>query len=148
MKVNDPSLKEDFLQESESLVKKGRGIDRMSLPQPWVDVALFLIKYITCEGRATIMFNYHFPLLNHFCHEQQINLSYLLLGNIGHMATTVKMTAHPETCVTNHCLIKLIVLDALSQQGKKWEEFMRKRPRTTCRMQTKTTGETPEVTKE
>lgn len=31
-KVNDPSLKGDFLQEEESLVKKGRGIDRLSLP--------------------------------------------------------------------------------------------------------------------
>lgn len=64
-KVNDPSLKGDFLQEEESLVKKGRGIDRLSLPQPWDDVSLYLIKYITCEGRATIVFNYNFPLLNH-----------------------------------------------------------------------------------
>jgi len=31
-KVNDPSLKGDFLQEEESLVKKGRGIDSLSLP--------------------------------------------------------------------------------------------------------------------
>jgi len=31
-KINDPSLKEDFLQGEEQLVKKGRGIDRLSLP--------------------------------------------------------------------------------------------------------------------
>lgn len=68
-KVNDPSLKGDFLQESESLVKKGRGIDRLSLPQTWVDVSLFLIMYITCEGRATIVFIYHFSFFNHRYHQ-------------------------------------------------------------------------------
>lgn len=31
-KINDPSLKEDFLQGEERLVKKGRGIHRLSLP--------------------------------------------------------------------------------------------------------------------
>lgn len=64
-KVNDPSLKGDLLQEEESLIKKGRGIDIFSLPQPWADVSLYLIKYINCEGTTTIVFNYHFPLLNH-----------------------------------------------------------------------------------
>lgn len=132
-KVNDPSLKGDFLQEEESLVKKRKGIDRLSLPQPWVDVALYLIKYITCEGRETIVFNYHFPLLNHLRHQQMINLPYLLMGNIRHMAAAMKKVVHPETCVTNHSLIKLIMLDALSCQGRKWEYFMRKKPRTTCK---------------
>lgn len=46
-KVNDPSLKGYFLQERESFVKKGRGIGRLSLPRPWADVSLYLIKYIT-----------------------------------------------------------------------------------------------------
>ena len=42
-KINDPSLKEDFLEGEEKLEKKGRGIDKLSLPQPWEDVALGLI---------------------------------------------------------------------------------------------------------
>ena len=128
-KVNDPSLKEDFLEEEEKLEKKGRGVDRLLLPQPWADVTLGLIKYITCEGRSTIIFNYHFHLLNHLRHQNKINLPYLLLGNIKHMAAVVKTTTHPKACVTNHELIKFIVLDALSQQGRSWEEFKRKMPR-------------------
>lgn len=41
------------------------------------------------------------------------------------MVVVVKMISHPEACVTtNHGLIKLIVLDVLSQKGKNWEEFM------------------------
>lgn len=117
-KVNDPSLKGDLLQEEELLVNKGMGIDRFSLPWPWDDVSLYLIKYITYEGRATIMFNYHFPFLNHLRHQHLINLPYFLLGNINHMVVTAKIAAHPETCVTNHGLIKLILLDDLSCQGR------------------------------
>ena len=56
------------------------------------------------------------------------------------MAAAVKTTAHPEACVTNHGLIKLIVLDALGQRGKTWEEFKRKRPRTSRGKQTTTLG--------
>ena len=73
-KINDPSLKEDFFQGEEWLVTKGRGIDRLLLPQPWEDATLYLIKYITCEGREKIVFNYHFPLLNHAQHQQMIKL--------------------------------------------------------------------------
>ena len=68
-KINDPSLKEDFLEGKEKLEKKGRGIDRLSLPHPWEDVSLGLIKYITFEGRSKIVFNYHFPFLNHLRHK-------------------------------------------------------------------------------
>ena len=52
----------------------------------------------------------------------------------------MKTTAHPEACVTNHRLIKLIVLDALGQQGKTWEEFKIKRPRTSRGKQAMTSG--------
>lgn len=46
-KFNDPAIKAEFLQGEEQLVKKGRRINHLSLPQPWHDVALFIIKYIT-----------------------------------------------------------------------------------------------------
>ena len=43
-KTNGLSLKAEFLQGEEQLVKKGRVIDRLSIPQSWNDVALFIIK--------------------------------------------------------------------------------------------------------
>lgn len=115
---NDPSLNAEFLQGEEQLKKNGKGIDKSSLPWPWGDVALYIIKYITYEGRETIMFNYHFSLLNHLRHRQLVNLPYFLLENIMHMFVAVNTNAYPETCVTNHGLIKLIVLDALERQGR------------------------------
>lgn len=55
---------------------------------------------------------------------------------------------HPKTCVTNHGLIKLIVLDDLSQQGKNWEEFMQKRLDTTPKRKIETSEEAQEVKKD
>lgn len=46
------------------------------------------------------------------------------------MSSVVKIVAHPKSCVTNHELIELIVLDALERQGKSWEEFMSRKIRT------------------
>ena len=56
------------------------------------------------------------------------------------MAVVVKTITHPEACVTNHGIIKLIVLNALGQQGKIWEEFKRKRARTSQGKHTTTSG--------
>ena len=56
------------------------------------------------------------------------------------MVATVKTVAHLEACVTNHRLIKLIMLDALGQQRKTLEEFKRKTPRTSWGKQTTTSG--------
>lgn len=100
------------------MVKKGRKIDGLSLPQPWADVALYLVNYIIYEGREIIVFNYHFPLLNHLRHQKMMNLPYLLLENIRHMVVAVKTVAHLENYIKNHNLVKIIVLDALSHQGK------------------------------
>jgi hypothetical protein len=46
-----PEFPEAFLQAGESIVQKGRGYDRNSLPHPWKEVAEFVMRYMTCEGR-------------------------------------------------------------------------------------------------
>lgn len=126
-KINDPSLKTRFLQGEEKLDKKGSGIYYLSLPQPWNDVALFIIKYITCEGSETIVFNYRFPLLNHLQHSQLINLSYFLLENLKHMVVMVKAYSHRESCITNHGLIKLIILESRRSKGEAARTSLEKR---------------------
>lgn len=90
-KINDPSLKAEFVQGEEQLEKKGRGIDIFSLPQAWGDVSLYIIEYITYEGRETIVSNYHFALLNHLHHGKLVNIPYFLLENIRHMSVAVNI---------------------------------------------------------
>ena len=57
-----------------------------------------------------------------------------------HMEATMKTTTHPEAHVTNQKIIKLIMLDALGQQGKTWKQFKRERARTNQGKQTTISG--------
>ena len=53
------------------------------------------------------------------------------------MSTAVKTSIHPEAYITNHGLIKLIVLDALEQQGRNWDEFISQKERSSWKRETK-----------
>lgn len=64
------------------------------------------------------------------------------------MVVAIKTIVLAETCVTNHGLINFIMVDTLRHQGRSWEEFIRKKARTTLRKQTGTSEEAPVVTKE
>jgi len=59
------------------------------------------------------------------------------------MFVPMKVVVHMENCITNHGLIKLIIMDALECQGRSWEEFMSRRMRTSCWKQDETSADTP-----
>lgn len=48
------------------LVKYQIRVVRKSIPKPWYEVVVALIKYITLEGRYKVLLASHFYLLNHF----------------------------------------------------------------------------------
>lgn len=67
------------------------------------------------------------------------------------MVVPVKVVAHPKTCVTNHGLIKLIIMDDLECQVWSWEDFMSRKMRNSHQRQAETLIDTPKearVTKE
>jgi len=39
------------------------GLRRASLPYAWNEISYQLIKYISCEGRYSVVYGYHFRLL-------------------------------------------------------------------------------------
>jgi hypothetical protein len=118
------AAKVNFLRGEEQVKEKGKGIDRTSLPPPWKDVSYFVQRYITCEGRFTIVFNYHFMLLSHLHHGKFLNIPYFLLESMKLMASSVHQSKHPQACVSNHGLIKLLVIHALEQKNGMWLEFI------------------------
>ena len=59
------TAQESFLLEGEQVQSSKRGIALHSLPRPWDQVAVFLKKYITCEGRYQTIYNSELPLLSH-----------------------------------------------------------------------------------
>jgi len=55
--------KKKFFLEGEEPNKDKNGVRRASLPYPWNMVSYQLIKYISCEGRYSVVYGYHFRLL-------------------------------------------------------------------------------------
>ena len=59
---------QDFFVVGEQLRPSGWGMELQSLPQPWDQVAIFLKKYITYEGRYQTVYYFELPLLSQLRH--------------------------------------------------------------------------------
>jgi hypothetical protein len=74
-----------------SLMKK-KWHKKETLPHPWQEVAYHIIKYITCEGRMSVVYAYHFILLHQLRHlpnqEPHLNMSipHFLLQSLKEMS--------------------------------------------------------------
>lgn len=61
------------------------GVRRASLSYPWNEISYHLIKYISCEGRYSVVYGYHFRLLHELrfgidtLPENKLNIPYFLL---------------------------------------------------------------------
>ena len=66
----------DFLVAGEHVQRGGCGIALESLPCPWNQVAIFLKKYITYEGRYQIVYFSEFPLLSQILHGDLLNMPF------------------------------------------------------------------------
>ncbi len=49
--------------EGEEPTEDKNGVRRESLPYPWSEVGYQLIKYISCGGRYSVVYGYHFRIL-------------------------------------------------------------------------------------
>jgi hypothetical protein len=64
------------------------GIKREIIPQPWPEVAYHIIKYISYEGRMSVVYAYHFILLDqlrylsHQQPEKSLNIPYFFLQSL------------------------------------------------------------------
>ena len=119
----NPVAVQDFLRYGEHIQPSWRGIALQSLPHPWNQAAIFLKKYITCEGRYQIVYHSKLPLLSHLHHRALLNIPFYLFNDLHHMVGFVRNAKHPISSLTHHGLIKLIILRTLSQQNQTWEQF-------------------------
>jgi hypothetical protein len=57
-----------FFLSYEEPIEDKNGVKRERLPEPWPEVAYHLLKYITCEGRLSVVYSYHFIFLHQLRH--------------------------------------------------------------------------------
>jgi hypothetical protein len=67
-----------------------KGIPRSWLIHPWDELAYLIQKFITCEGRFSIIYLYHIKLLQHLKSDYEINIPYFLLQSLSKMAKAVQ----------------------------------------------------------
>jgi hypothetical protein len=101
-----------------------KGIPRSWLVHPWDELAYLIQKFITCEGRFSIIYLYHIKLLQHLRGDCEINMPYFLLQSLSKMAKTVQKQGRNTERSLYHCgLIKMIIKDELQKQNVIWQQF-------------------------
>ena len=94
-KMGQKAKKEFFLPE-EQFSEDKNGVRRTSLQPFWSEVSLQIMKYITCEGRFSIVYGYHFQFLTELRHqmdlpsEQKLSIPYFLLQSMVEYATKLR----------------------------------------------------------
>ena len=116
---------EEFIALGEQVQRRSRGVALDTLPRLWYQVATFLKRYITCEGRYKVVYIYNFVLLSHLFHHRLINMPFYLSQTLQNMVHyDAKMSRHPLSSLTNHGMIKLLVQRRLAQNNLTWEQFV------------------------
>jgi len=87
--------KRKFFLEGEEPTEDKNGVTRESFPCPWNEVGYQLIKYISCEGRYSVVYGYHFGILEELRFRaeapphQRLNIPYFLLQSL--IDSSIKM---------------------------------------------------------
>jgi hypothetical protein len=123
------NAKKLFFHKNEKPQEGKNGIKRESLLQPWLEVAYHIIKYITCEGRMSMVYDYHFGILHRLRHcyskepTNSLILPYFLLQSLKEMGTKVKRGKHEF--LAHHRLIKKTISNALGNLKHRvpWVDF-------------------------
>ena len=116
-KGNNQLARKKFFLEGEEEMEDKNGVKRESLPYPWNEISYHLIKYISCEGRYSVVYGYHFRLLQELRFgadtppQNRLSIPYFLLQSVIDMSIKVKEGKHQQ--LAHHGLIKIILEDSL-----------------------------------
>lgn len=106
-----------------SLIVDKKGTRRLSSPNQWRQVAVYVVKYLTCEGRKSCLHSLHFKLLSHIRHNRRMNVPNVLYNLLSIIAA--KTQKGRPNFVLHHCLIKLLVDRSLRDVSQmSWDEFV------------------------
>lgn len=108
-----------------SAVNWKKGVPRSWLMHPWDEMVYILQKFVTCEGRYSIVYLYHITLLLHIKKQCIISLPYFLLQSLTKMSKTIqKQKGNEDKSLYHFGLIKILIEDEMQRRGKTWKEFL------------------------
>lgn len=82
----------------------------------WQKVLRALMDYLTVDGRFTKIYNYHFSILNHFCHGAKISLPFYLASSLNE--SLADHAKKPNSYPLAHQGLILIIYEHLKDKGR------------------------------
>lgn len=108
-----------------SSVNWKKGVPRSWLVHPWDEMVYILQKFVTYEGRYSIVYLYHIKLLLHLKRQCVISLPYFLLQSLTKMSKTIQKQKGNENKNLYHFgLVKILIEHELQRRGKTSKEFL------------------------
>jgi hypothetical protein len=101
------------------------GTSRAWLEPQWAQLLIILQRYLTCEGRYTILFPCHARLLLHFT-GTLLNVPFFLLKSLKGMAEQVQRVSEFRGSLFHFGLVKILITCALSKKQESWDLFVTK----------------------
>jgi hypothetical protein len=98
-----------------------RGIPRSWVRPEWHTALVVIHRYITCEGRFSLVYIYHIRILMHLNGDYPLNLPYFLLKSLTKMSKKVQsISTNAKGSLFHQVLIKTLVMSALNELQKPW----------------------------
>jgi hypothetical protein len=98
-----------------------RGIPRSWVRPEWHTALVVIHRYITCEGRFSLIYIYHIRILMHLNGDYPLNLPYFLLKSLTKMSKKVQsISTNAKGSLFHQVLIKTLVMSALNELQKPW----------------------------
>ena len=102
-----------------------KGILIQNFRKEWIEPIRILQSYVTCEGRYSFVFKYHFRFLQHIVGISKLNLPFFFLRSLQKMSSRIKQHEdHTSQSIFHHGLIKLIITTVLQHEDKTWDFFL------------------------
>jgi hypothetical protein len=118
----DKKLCAQLLKPQYRETKWSEGTSRSWLEPQWAQVLVILQRYLTCEGRYTIIFPCHARLLLHFT-GTPLNIPFFLLKSLKRMAEQVQRVSEFRGSLFHFGLVKILITYALSKKKETWDLF-------------------------
>ena len=84
-----------------------------------------LQKFVTCEGRYSIVYMYHIKILLHLKGQCTISLPYFILQSLTKISKTIqKQKGNEDRRLYHFGLIKILIEFELQKRGITWEGFL------------------------
>jgi hypothetical protein len=102
-----------------------RGVPHSWIRPEWHTALIVIHRYITCEGRFSLIYIYHIRILMHLNGDYPLNLPYFLLKSLTKMSKRVQsLSSNAKSSLFHQVLIKTLVMSALRELQKPWSWLM------------------------